>query len=113
MERVNGVRLSGFDTLSFDCYGTLIDWERGISDVLLPWSRRRGLHMDNDALLASYAKREARLEVDSPRALYPEILQRAFGAMGRELGATVDAHDARVLRSRSPPGPHSPTLMRL
>ncbi len=30
------MKLTDFDTLTFDCYGTLIDWERGIGDELRP-----------------------------------------------------------------------------
>ncbi len=35
-----------FKALSFDCYGTLIDWEAGISAVLAPWAREQGLDLD-------------------------------------------------------------------
>lgn len=31
--------LSAYAALSFDCYGTLLDWEAGISSVLSPWAR--------------------------------------------------------------------------
>ena len=34
-------RLREFEALSFDCYGTLIDWEAGISAVLVPWAREQ------------------------------------------------------------------------
>ncbi len=33
----------GYDTLSFDCYGTLIDWETGIAAALRPWADRNRL----------------------------------------------------------------------
>ncbi len=33
------MNLTDFDALSFDCYGTLIDWEGGLAAVLLPWLR--------------------------------------------------------------------------
>ena len=39
------MRLTDFDALSFDCYGTLIDWEAGIAAVLRPWASARGLDM--------------------------------------------------------------------
>jgi 2-haloacid dehalogenase len=37
------VNLADYDALSFDCYGTLIDWETGIASVLTPWAREAGL----------------------------------------------------------------------
>ena len=41
-----------FNTLTFDCYGTLIDWERGIHAELRPWVDRHGRRdLDDNALL--------------------------------------------------------------
>ena len=37
------MKLTDFDALSFDCYGTLIDWETGLAVVLGRWARARGL----------------------------------------------------------------------
>ena len=38
--------LAGYKALSFDCYGTLIDWEAGIAAVLVPWADEVGLDLD-------------------------------------------------------------------
>ena len=46
------MRLADFQALSFDCYGTLIDWEAGLSAVLVPWARARGLELSAEQLLA-------------------------------------------------------------
>ena len=54
--------LADFDALSFDCYGTLIDWEAGIGAVLAPWAAREGITLSTDALLERYASAEAREE---------------------------------------------------
>ena len=35
--------LAGYKALSFDCYGTLIDWEAGIAAVLVPWADELGI----------------------------------------------------------------------
>ena len=40
------MELTDFEALSFDCYGTLIDWEAGLLAVLGPWARARGLDAD-------------------------------------------------------------------
>lgn len=47
------VRLTDFEALSFDCYGTLIDWEAGIAAVLSPWASSRGLNYDEETLLTA------------------------------------------------------------
>ena len=68
--------LTEFSTLTFDCYGTLIDWESGIWDALQP------LLMENDATgitrdlgLAAFAKAEHRLEREHPGKHYPDLLE--------------------------------------
>jgi len=48
------MRLTDFDALSFDCYGTLIDWESGLAAVLVPWARSRGLDLTREQLLAEH-----------------------------------------------------------
>ncbi len=73
---------------TFDCYGTLIDWEAGICAVLGPWAREHGLDLADEALLTAYAEHEARAAAESPTVLYPQILTRSFHALAAELGAT-------------------------
>ena len=43
--------LDGITTLSFDCYGTLIDWETGIMAALRPWLDKNGIKAPNDQVL--------------------------------------------------------------
>ena len=49
-----------FRALSFDCYGTLIDWERGILTALNEVFESRAIHADPDELLETYAVIEPR-----------------------------------------------------
>jgi 2-haloacid dehalogenase len=65
------VKLSHFEALSFDCYGTLIDWEAGIGAVLEPWAREHGLDIGAEELLERYASAEALEEARTPAARYP------------------------------------------
>src|SRR5215472_6108174 len=60
--RVAAMELADFDALSFDCYGTLIDWEAGLAAVLGPWARSRGLDLSDEALLTAYSGHESRAE---------------------------------------------------
>jgi hypothetical protein len=43
--------LPQYQALSFDCYGTLIDWEAGIAAVLRPWAGEQGLDLNDEELL--------------------------------------------------------------
>jgi 2-haloacid dehalogenase len=91
------VRLDDYEALSFDCYGTLIDWEAGIAAVLSSWAVRRGLDLDEEALLRLFSVHEARAEVAHPGDLYPRILARSMRGLGAELGAEVSDADAEAL----------------
>jgi 2-haloacid dehalogenase len=81
--------LTAYKALSFDCYGTLIDWEAGIAAVLAPWARQEGLDLTDEELLLAYAENEAAVELETPSALYPEVLAAAFGRTGEALGRPV------------------------
>jgi 2-haloalkanoic acid dehalogenase type II len=94
-----------FDALSFDCYGTLIDWETGIAGVLRPWARDQGLDLTDEALLTAYSKHEATAEEEHPADLYPLILARSFRDLGRELGTQVTDDDADRLGASVPGWP--------
>jgi 2-haloacid dehalogenase len=109
------MNLRDFDALTFDCYGTLIDWERGILDVLRPWADRQSVGVSDEALLEAFADFESHHEVATPRMLYPEILQAVFVDVARRFGVTADTTEARAF-GRSvrdwPPFPDSPAALR-
>jgi 2-haloalkanoic acid dehalogenase type II len=99
------VRLTDFEALSFDCYGTLIDWEAGITAVLGRWARSRGLGLDDETVLALYSRHESLAEEEHPQEAYPAILARSMRGLGRELGAEVSEDDAQRLARSVPRWP--------
>jgi len=99
------MRLSEFQAMSFDCYGTLIDWEAGLIGVLGPWARAAGVDLDDEALLVAYSRHEAEAEASYPGEPYPEILARSMRALGTELGAPVGPDDAQRLADSVPDWP--------
>jgi 2-haloacid dehalogenase len=100
--------LGEFDALSFDCYGTLIDWETGLLAVLRPWADAHRLTLPDEQLLAAYGTHEAEAETANPGDRYPVILARSFRALGAELGAEVSDADARRLGGSVPDWPAFP-----
>jgi putative hydrolase of the HAD superfamily len=100
--------LTRFQALSFDCYGTLIDWEAGIAAVLAPWAREHGLDLGDEDLLLAYADNEAAVERESPSALYPDVLAAAFRRTGERLGVPVSDAWARRLGDSVPDWPAFP-----
>ncbi len=83
-----------FAAMSFDCYGTLIDWETGIANALRPWANRNGLALDDEALIAAHGRHETHVQDDMPGALYPLILAETLRRVGVDLDAEVTDADA-------------------
>jgi len=84
------MRLSEFRVLTFDCYGTLVDWETGILGALRPWAARAGVSADDVELLAAFGEAESTAQAASPGKRYPEILREAHGLIAASFGV---AHD--------------------
>ena len=81
---------SAFDALTFDCYGTLIDWEAGILTGLRRALRPLGVNARDAELLERFAAAEAALEA-GPYLPYREILAGCLAEIGRSHGADVGA----------------------
>lgn len=86
------VRFAGKSVLTFDVYGTLIDWERGICDALGPILRDRGFALSEDEMLERYATHEALLEA-GPYLTYREILEESLGRIAKDLGFTPTEYE--------------------
>ena len=102
------MKLADFQALSFDCYGTLIDWEAGLAAVLVPWAAARGLDLSAEDLLAEYAGFEAEIEAQQPAALYPDVLAGSLRRLGEKLGAEVTGDDAAAMAGSVPDWPAFP-----
>lgn len=76
---------SRYTTISFDCYGTLIDWEAGILPVLRALLARHGKNLPDSAILELYGEFEAEAESGSYRS-YRDVLQSVVRAYGKHLG---------------------------
>ncbi|MCG8922137.1 haloacid dehalogenase type II [Lentzea sp. CC55] len=100
--------LTAYKALSFDCYGTLIDWETGIAAVLSPWARSAGLSVSDEELLLAYSEQEAVVAAETPFRLYPEVLAESFRRTGAALGREVGDEWAQRLGSSVPDWPAFP-----
>lgn len=89
--------LTEFQALSFDCYGTLIDWETGIWDALQPLLMANGADMPvrADALVA-FGELESAQQKATPDMLYSRILAHVHNGFARRFGltTTVDLNSA-------------------
>jgi 2-haloalkanoic acid dehalogenase type II len=103
--------LRRFRALTFDCYGTLIDWERGILGFLEPWLASRGLSRDPTRILEAFSEVETRRQQEDPAARYPVILERCFSDLCVRLEVAPDEEAARAFGASVgdwPPFPDTP-----
>lgn len=97
--------LTRYRALSFDCYGTLIDWEVGIAAVLQPWAAEQGLDLDAEALLLAYSDNESATQRTHGDWRYPDVLAEAFRRTGRVLEQPVSQEWAARLGNSVPDWP--------
>jgi len=88
------VDLNDFKVLSFDCYGTLIDWEAGILSQIGPFLSGHGIDVEDAAILGAFGQAESMEEADDPGELYPEILRRVHSRLASNWGLDADTSRA-------------------
>jgi 2-haloacid dehalogenase len=74
-----------FDALTFDCYGTLIDWEAGLTEGFRPILLAHGVEVDGEDVLTRYARHEAAAEA-GPYLRYRDVLAAGLRGVAGELG---------------------------
>ena len=85
-----------FEILTFDCYGTLIDWESGIFSALRPILAAHDKTVPDSNLLEIYSELEAQAEQGDFHP-YGEVLQSVVRGFGERLGFTPTAAEMRSL----------------
>ena len=96
------LRLSDFDAVTFDVYGTLIDWEPSIISFLSDWAKRNGVRSSSVDLLMAFDRARAQIQEDRPAYLYPDVLRRCFDRICGEYSIVIDSAD----RERFASEPH-------
>ena len=81
-----------FEVLTFDCYGTLIDWEAGIGAGLGAVTRAHDVDVADEELLTTYAGHEAELEA-GPYLRYRDVLAAACRGVCADLGIEPRAEE--------------------
>ena len=87
---------SQFEYLTFDCCGTLINWEAGILGALRPILSARGVQVPDEEVLRLYGECEAEAESGDFR-IYREILEGVVGAFGQRLGFSPSVAETQSL----------------
>lgn len=82
-------RLSDFKCLTFDCYGTLIDWESGMVEALKPLTSRVVPHLSRNAILEAHARHESFQQAQTPGMRYRDLLAIVYKRLGEEWGVAT------------------------
>lgn len=87
------MKLTDFKVLTFDCYGTLIDWESGMVEALRPLSERAGRALSRDEILEAHARHESSQQTWTPGMAYRDLLAIVYKRLAEEWGVAVTAED--------------------
>ncbi len=90
------MKLMDFKTLTFDCYGTLIDWESGMIAALAPLIRRVGRALSRDQILDAHARHESAQQRWTPTLRYSELLAVVYKRLAEEWGVAADWQEAKA-----------------
>lgn len=99
------MKLSDFKVLTFDCYGTLIDWESGIYNGLKPLLARRGVEQSKDQVLEIYARHESDQQVVTPDMAYSQLLAMVYKRLANEWNIAVTNEEANIFGASVPDWP--------
>src|SRR5262245_32130393 len=91
----------GFDIITFDCYGTLIDWEQGIVDAFQIEAARDGVEFAAEQVIAAYAQEEPQVENGAYQP-YRAVLAETARRVGARLGWDINPDRADFLASTLP-----------
>lgn len=88
------VDYSKYRALSFDCYGTLIDWEGGILGGARAWIDGSGGKIDDASFMTAFGAVERQEQSATPDKLYPDILDGVLRRIGKDNDLPVSDQDA-------------------
>ena len=99
-----------YEWLSFDCYGTLVDWETGISDAVATVFARHGVRRTRSEILALFADSEPRVQTSGEFLDYRRVLRDVMQLMAWEVSIRLPPSDADALSDSLPHWPVFPDV---
>jgi 2-haloacid dehalogenase len=83
------MKLTDFKALTFDCYGTLIDWESGMFGGLKPLTSRLSRPLTRDEVLEAHARHESSQQLQTQAKNYRDLLPIVYKRLAEEWGLAV------------------------
>ena len=90
------MRLRDFKALTFDCYGTLIDWESGIVAGLRPLTASVEAPLTRDQILEAHARHESAQQRYTPAKRYRDLLAIVYKRLAEEWGVPVSIQECET-----------------
>jgi len=90
------VKLSDYKALTFDVYGTLIDWESGMVAGLAPLTGQVSRALSRDDVLEAHAFHESTTQAQTPGKRYSDVLALVYRRLAEEWGVMVSWEDCRA-----------------
>ncbi len=97
-----------YQWMSFDCYGTIVDWETGISDAVAGLCARHGLGKTPQEILALFADSEPEVQTSGEFLDYRRVLRDVLAVMARQLDIPLSGSEADALSNSLPRWPVFP-----
>ena len=88
------MKLSDFKILTFDTYGTLIDWESGIYEALQPLLDKVPVKLHRDEVLELFAEFEMRQQAETPSQVYSALLAEVARSIANKWQIKISDHEA-------------------
>jgi 2-haloalkanoic acid dehalogenase type II len=102
------MKLTDYKVLTFDCYGTLIDWEAGIYAALQPLLAKAATPLSKDDVLETFARHESSQEAETPQLIYSDVLTAVHRRLADEWGLAASDADHRRFGNSVPDWPAFP-----
>ena len=99
---------SRYEWLSFDCYGTLVDWETGITDAAAAVFARHGVRRNREEILALFADAEPKVQTSGEFLDYRRVLRDVMQIMAWEVSIRLRPEEAGALPDSLPQWPIFP-----
>jgi 2-haloacid dehalogenase len=84
--------MSGDRWVTFDCFGTLVDWHSGYRKILSPIAGSR-----TDELIRAYHERERAIETERPHRLYKDVLTAGLAQAAGKIGLPLAKEQADLI----------------
>jgi 2-haloalkanoic acid dehalogenase type II len=90
------MKLTDFKALTFDVYGTLIDWESGMIAGLKPLTDKAGGAVSRNEILQTHARCESSAQAQTPGMIYSQLLAVVYKRLAEEWGVAVSWDECLV-----------------